>query len=220
MMDITLLVISLLSLIVAATMSLMAWRVLRNERLRSSARVAALAAEIREGSGASPIAGEMFRSTAQRSRLPVMATAAAIVVVLAGAGTMLFGGGANNLFGGGTNNPEDSEAGPLTSRPLAVAPLELIALGHERDSDGLTVRGVLRNPSSGSDLRNLTAVVMLFDRDGGYAASGHAAVQTPRLHPGGETTFVVTISGAAGVERYRVSFRTERDIVPHVDMRS
>ena len=52
------------------------------------------------------------------------------------------------------------------------------------------------------------------------SASGRAAVQAATLGPGGETTFVVTVSGAADVERYRVSFRTEHDVVPHVDMRS
>jgi hypothetical protein len=84
----------------------------------------------------------------------------------------------------------------------------------------LTVRGVLRNPAGGTEIEQLTAVVLLFNREGGYIASGRAAVGTAKLSPGGETTFMVTIAGAPDVQRYRVSFRTARDVVPHVDVRS
>ena len=69
-MEITLLVVSLLSLIVGVTLSLMAWRVLRDERLRSSARVAALAAEIHDTPLAQSVASEMFRPSSPRSAAP------------------------------------------------------------------------------------------------------------------------------------------------------
>jgi hypothetical protein len=78
---------------------------------------------------------------------------------------------------------------------------------------------VLRNPASGKELGQLTAVVLLFNHDGGFVASGRAAVQAPKLDPGGETTFVITIPGVADVGRYRVSFRIEDRVVPHVDVR-
>jgi hypothetical protein len=230
MMDITLLVISLVSLVVAATMSLVVWRMMRDEGLRSKARVAALAAEIHEDPiavyenvprqevveefllrGTSPAAGEMFSATPPRSRLPLIATIAAVI-----AGVVA----ATILFGGPASRPVAADAQSPSARPMAVAPLELVALGHERDADGLTVRGVLRNPSSGTEISHLTAVVLLFNRDGGYVGSGRAVVQAATLGPGGETTFVVTVSGAPEVERYRVSFRTEDDVVPHVDRRS
>jgi hypothetical protein len=94
-----------------------------------------------------------------------------------------------------------------------------MALGHERDADSLTVRGVLRNPANGKALGQLTAVVLLFNHDGGLVTSGRAAVQAPTLEPGAETTFVITIPGVADVGRYRVSFRTEDGVVPHVDRR-
>ena len=45
-MDILLLGITIVSLIVALVMSVTAWRVIRDEKRRSSARVAALSAEI------------------------------------------------------------------------------------------------------------------------------------------------------------------------------
>jgi hypothetical protein len=79
---------------------------------------------------------------------------------------------------------------------------------------------VLRNPAGGAELSRLSAVVLLFNRDGRYVATGRAPVQAATLVPGGETTFVVTVSGAPEVERYRVSFRTEQAVVPHIDRRS
>ena len=79
-----------------------------------------------------------------------------------------------------TRKPQ--QPGSLASRPLAVAPLELIALGHERDGDGLTVRGVVRNPRPDPTVDQLTAVVMLFNRDGGLRgerARGRSDAQAP-----------------------------------------
>jgi hypothetical protein len=111
-----------------------------------------------------------------------------------------------------------SPEGPAAAAPAPV-PLELVALGHERDGDRLTVRGVVRNPASGAARDRVTAVVFLFNRDGGFLASGRATVESPTLPPGGESTFVVTIPGASDVGRYRVSFRTDDRILPHVDRR-
>ena len=94
-----------------------------------------------------------------------------------------------------------------------------MALGHERDADRLTIRGVVRNPPSGSHVSGLTAVVFLFSRDGGFLTSGRAAIDASALAPGAESPFVVTVAGAADVGRYRVSFRTDDGVVPHVDRR-
>jgi hypothetical protein len=102
----------------------------------------------------------------------------------------------------------------------ANAPLELVSLAHERDGDTLTVRGTVRNPSSGSEMSRLTAVVFLFDRDGGFVTSGRAAVDSPELIPGGESAFAVSVSPAGAVARYRVSFRSGDRIVAHVDKRN
>ena len=102
----------------------------------------------------------------------------------------------------------------------AAIPIELVALGYERDGDRLIVRGIVRNPSSGLPLDRVTAVVLLFKEDGGFLGSGRATVETPALGPGGETAFAVTVPGANAVGRYRVSFRSEDRIVPHIDRRS
>lgn len=111
--------------------------------------------------------------------------------------------------------PSDRDA-----MPRSPVPLELVALAHEREGDTLTVRGTIRNPASGAEMNRLTAVVFLFDRNGGFLSSGRAAVESPALIPGGESTFVVTIPAAGDVARYRVSFRSGDQIVSHVDKRS
>mgnify|MGYP001025074949 CR=1 FL=1 len=46
-----------------------------------------------------------------------------------------------------------------------------------------------------------------------------AAVDSTMLGPGGETTFTVTVPAASQIGRYRVSFRTEDRVIPHIDRR-
>jgi hypothetical protein len=65
----------------------------------------------------------------------------------------------------------------------------------------------------------LTAVVLLFTSDGGFLTSGRAVVDAPALRPGGESTFAVTVPRAGDVGRYRVSFRTDDKLIPHLDRR-
>ena len=78
---------------------------------------------------------------------------------------------------------------------------------------------MVRNPAAGARVDRLTAVVFLFNRDGGFLTSGRTMIEPSALVPGGESIFVVTIPGAAEVGRYRVSFRTDDRIVPHLDRR-
>jgi hypothetical protein len=220
-----LIIITLLSLTVAAATSLVAWRAVRNERRRSEARVAALAADI-HGRDTAPVGAamptrSMFESadlTQTRSRLAV-ALGLGMLVVVAGAALAVVLGGAGRSSAVGPRSNAVQQPAAAGSAPVAPAPLELVALSHERDASSLTVRGVLRNPAGGEELGQLMAVVLLFNHDGGFVASGRAAVQAPRLGPGGETTFVITVPDVADVERYRVSFRTEDRAVPHVDLR-
>ena len=143
----------------------------------------------------------------------VFGSAAAVAVVVGrSSGHDLTPAGVNRQSG-------NAAAQAATPNPPAAVPLELVALGHERDGDRLTVRGVIRNPSAGAEVRGLTAVVFLFKDDGGFVGSGRAVIASPALVPGGESAFVVTMAGATDVARYRVSFRTEDRVVPHVDRR-
>ena len=234
-MEITLIVVTALSLAIAGAMSILAWYVAGEERRRSEARVAALAADIRLSDvdpppatavpdvADAPSSGNMFTYIQPVTALPRLATVilAGVLVVGAGAALLVALGrsgdvAANSVAKPAAGAPESQAAVP----PTTARALELVALGHERDRDRLTVRGIVRIPASGSPLNQLTVVVLVYDRAGGFLTTGRALVQAPSLGPGGESTFLVTIPGAANVGRYRVSFRSEDRVIPHVDTRS
>ena len=108
---------------------------------------------------------------------------------------------------------------PAVAQTSASAPLELLALEHDRDDGRFIVRGIVRNPT-GVTIDGLTAVVSVFGRDGGFITSEGAAVAVSTLGPGTEAPFVVIVSGANDVDRYHLSFRTAAGIMPHLDRRA
>ena len=110
--------------------------------------------------------------------------------------------------------------GARSPRRAGARPLELVALGHERDGDRLTVRGVVRNPAAGAAMDGLTAVVVpvqprrrLPDQRPRASRSADARARAANRRSSSR------VPGAADVGRYRVSFRTDDRIVPHVDRR-
>jgi hypothetical protein len=230
-----LLLVTVISMLLALVMSVIAWRVGQEERRRSDARVAALAAEIHEIDRAVPLAPRPLDDLEIRptGRAPVMpssglfanhapARPALRLFAIVGVGVLVFGSAAALavMLGSGPGTGIRDELIAATSGVRAEPPssLELVALGHERDGGGLTVRGVVRNPS-GTETDQLTAVVFLFSRDGGFVASGRAVVQSAANGRPGEGSFVVTVAEANDVGRYRVSFRAGDRVVPHVDRR-
>jgi hypothetical protein len=234
-MDITLALVTLFSLVLAAVMATLAWRVAREERRRSDARVAALAAEIHgrshamrdphDAAGDLPLraetsSAELFASARPpqgRSR-PAAAFAIGVLVVGGVAALIVVLSGRHNTAGApSAGGPQKAQAAKTAD--AGAAPLELVALTHDRDADRLIVRGIVRNPDTGTDVTQLTALVQTFDRDGGVIATGRAMVDAPALAPGMEAPFAVTFTGAADVSKYRVSFRTDDRVVPHVDRR-
>jgi hypothetical protein len=258
-MEMILLGVTLTSSAVAILMGGFAWRLIREERRRSEARIAALAAAIGGDPGIiheeeatavvrrepvvmqeappdmpaadwafrdEPIAlgSDMFtaaqRPAPSRFRLIGIAAAGAVVILAIVAASVT----AISVGRGAVETPT-TPATPAAPAPAPAAappatPLELIALGHERQPDRLTVRGVVRNPTAGAEVRQLNAVVLLFDHDGGFVATARAPIDGADLAPGAERTFVVSIPASADVERYRVSFRSDDHVVPHVDHRS
>jgi hypothetical protein len=217
-------VIAALSLIVSIIMSGVAWRLAREERRRSRARVAVLASDLdldlRPATAGAP-AADLFRGEEpDRSRFAAVlvvggfavATALALLVV-----TGRNGQTAAEPPGAVTGRP--TATGPKPRATTESAPLELVALGHEREGDGIIVRGVVQNPAAGVERDRVAVVVFLFNRDGGFLASGLAAVEVPALAPGSQSGFMVTVPHAGEVGRYRVSFRSDDRIVPHVDRR-
>lgn len=101
----------------------------------------------------------------------------------------------------------------------AAAPLELVSLRHQRQADTLIVSGLVRNPHSGATVKGLSAVAFTFDRQGTFIASGRALLDFPQLGAGDESPFAISVPQSATVSRYRVSFRTEDGVVPHLDRR-
>jgi hypothetical protein len=233
-----LLIVTATSVLLAAIMCVIAWRAAADERRRSDARVAALAAAIHDGE---PSAGRVqagrVLSDPPVSRVPVgrvlsdpppyelfataprASAARPAAAFLIGALTIAAIAAVAVVVPRALSRVPRSESTAVTTAPATPPPLELVALGHERVGDQLTVRGVVRNAPSASATEPLTAVVFLFTPDGGFIASGRAAVQTPANQSGNEATFAVTVPGAADVARYRVSFRTDDRIVPHLDRR-
>jgi hypothetical protein len=232
----TLLLVTLVSMLLAAIMSIVAWRSSHQEQRRSEARIAALAAEIHDEPAMRPAvaepSGDLFAApqparggfrfaTVVAGGLFVCGSAAALAVVSGNASGTASSGAVHAAADQSTQAaPANVERRADASNATAAVPIELVALGSERDGDRLIVRGIVRNPSSGAALDRMTAVVLLFKDDGGFLGSGRATVESPALGPGGETGFTVSMPGVNAVGRYRVSFRSEDRIVPHIDRRT
>ena len=268
-MDIILLGITVVSLIVALVMSVTAWRLMRAEKQRSSARVAALSvganepAYVNRAAGftqasASAVALEQFpdeKAVKPVTRAP-WASPAAEVRMPAEFSPL----GSSELplnepfvthssgFLGATELPRENGgrqkslafaamflftllagglawmmSGPEGTSAAAVgpnSPLELVSLTSARQNDKLAVSGLVRNPVNGKPVDRLSAVVFLFDRTGTFVTSSRANVDFLKLGAGDESPFVVSLDAPPTVARYRVSFRTDDGIVPHVDRRA
>jgi hypothetical protein len=211
--------LTVISMAVAAAMTMVVLRLVFLERRRSAARVAGLEADIYRTSEEDILVLHDPRSLARSSErlltdsppqrsfpiVPVMAVGAVIVL-----GALV-----------GLSRYRPTSDVPVRPAPAVAADqvLQLVSLDHERDDDHLTVRGVVRNPPRGNEVDHLTAVVLLFNQQGGFLTSGRSAVESVALQPGTEARFVVTVPGASDVGKYRVSFRTDDRVVPHVDRR-
>jgi hypothetical protein len=304
-MDIILLAITVVSLIVALVMSVTAWRLMRDEKQRSAARVAALSVAASEPSIANRPAGftpapasaalEQFpdekfvkpvtrapwaspfdsptsaraevaslRTGREQVRMPSEFSAELPLNEFSGPpkGGLSQGDGFSETtrraaaepvvthssgFLGATEIPRDNGgrqkslafaamflfvilagglfwamSGPEGTSAAAVgpnSPLELVSLSSSRQNEKLAVSGLVRNPVNGAPVEKLSAVVFLFDRTGTFVTSSRANVDFLKLGAGDETPFVVMLDAPSTVARYRVSFRTDEGIVPHVDRR-
>lgn len=283
-MEPILLAVTVGSLLVALVMSAAAWRLSREERQRSAARVAALAAaatepDVRLTTATQPVVavandaraaeprapwpnarksslGQTIRTTgatahaaarvpdlalhvsARADELPLqhervvrpstigdgflgsavaappnnsqrgLAVAAGILFLV------LAGGGYFAIFADRAASETTVSAAAATASPL-----ELVSLRHERRGSRLAVSGLVRNPLAGKAIERIAAVVFLFDQQGGFVTSARAEVDFTRLAPGDESPFVISVDAPATVSRYRVSFRTEAGVLPHVDRR-
>jgi hypothetical protein len=208
----SLLVLSITAVGAAIAATAYAWRIARTERLRSDARVAGLAAAI-DGTSAEADTTSMFER-APRSGLqgrPLLklgvgfAMAVLVIVLIA--------------MSGDRHATSADETQPVASGQPAAPALELLSMRHTRSGDGLTVTGLVRNRGA-ADAASIVAVVFVFDRAGGFVASGRAPLEFGSVALGDESPFKVTIPDVKDVGRYRVSFRTPVGVVPHVDRRA
>jgi hypothetical protein len=209
-----LIIVTLSSLALAALMSVIAWRLASEERRRSEARVAVLASDIHDVDVA-PAPAPQIALSADLFTVAQPETSAGRWATVAGLGVIAFCAVLGLAVGLSGVRSASGAGAALTAPP----PLELVALDHDREGDRLVIRGVVRNPASASAVPRLTAVVFLFNRDGGFLASERAAIGAATLAPGSESPFIVTVASAGDVGRYRISFRADDRIVPHVDTR-
>lgn len=204
------------------TLAALVVRLLRAERRRADARIAALAMAVDDAAGGSvledadtPVPASFMLLAPDRSDVPeaprsrsagawTLAGAAAVVVALSAATLVL---------------PRGPEPGTPASAAPPAAAVELMALRHARDGDALAVSGLVRNPAAVPTPR-LTAIVSLVDGAGRVTGRAEAAVEPGVLEPGKETAFRVTLTGAAGAGRYRLAFTDGTAVVPHVDRRA
>lgn len=245
-MDILLLGITIVSLIVALVMSVTAWRVIRDEKRRSSARVAALSAAADAAPG--PFQPDPFPPAAPRRDAPVRkapwsspptparvepepVAIAHATGFLGSADVVTEGSGQRQrslamaavalfvVLSGGLVWMMSGSRATAAAASATTAPLELMSLSHQRQNDKLSISGLVRNPLAGKPVEHLSAVVFLFDRMGTFITSARTNVDFLKLGAGDESPFVVSLDAPASVARYRVSFRTDDGVLPHIDRR-
>jgi hypothetical protein len=258
-MDIILLVITIVSLAVALVMSMAAWRLTRDEKQRSAARVAALSLAAGADDVRPNVSAIGFEARPERPAAKAPWAPAPVAIVtptelplnqpmrveppriseasVSHASGFLGATETTRDTGGGQRGLAFAAialfvvlsgglvwmmSGPRGTTAVAVgpnSPLELVSLSHARQDEKLAVSGLVRNPVSGKPVERLSAVVFLFDRTGTFVTSSKANVDFLRLSAGDESPFVVSIDAPATVARYRVSFRTDEGIIPHIDRR-
>jgi hypothetical protein len=228
--EITLITVTLLSLFLAISMGVVTWRLVQEERRRSAARLAALAAELGRGGelsvneAADPLApgspadgdaanapeaetGGLFSSGFQSTstgwgRFAALAAAAVVGLVVAATVLLLSRPGAGDAAADDGGRP----------------PLDLIALRHAAEGPFLDISGSVRNPAA-VDAERLSVVAMAFDAAGTLVATRRTPVDTPSLPPGADSPFTIRLL-AAGINRYRISFLLDETTIPHIDRRS
>ncbi len=224
--------ITLASVAIAVVMAIVAARVLRDERLRSDARVEALARMA--GGPDSPPPNALAGFLPEPERAPEhLATAAVVpvegaadlfaepdrtspwkvrVAIAAGiAGVLLAVAGAAMLRSTPHTGVDDA-----ASAPAAAAPLELLALRDTMEQGRLIVSGRV---AANRGVDGITATVSLFGPGGGFLASGRTPLDTAPLD-GSQWAFSVAVPIDGPVARYRVSFRDSTGrAVAHVDRR-
>ena len=222
-MDFVLVSITALSLILALAMGVVLFTVLREDRQRADARVAALAAAsarfdlplshrqpepAREPDQVVHTSSELFAVNGEPSPwVRRLGVAAALAVVIGGVGYVLL--------------PARTAAPAAPAATARNLPLELLTLSHTQQPSGLTISGSVYNPRGAAPVSQVFAAAILFGPDGNVVTSARAPLDFTTLGPGEESPFVITVPLAAAVARYRVGFRlADGSVIAHVDRRA
>lgn len=242
MVEMTLIAVTLLSLFLAIAMGVVTWRLVQEERRRSAARLAALAAELGgEGWSASDDPGPFAPRSANElpdrsapepagdggaarepeagigglfsSPVPPAPAGWGRLAALAGAAGLVLAVLATVFLSG--SGAGDAAESLDDARP----PLDLIALRHAAEGPFLDISGSVRNPLAAAGPARLSVVAMAFDEAGTLVATRRTPVETPSLPPGADSPFTIRLL-AAGISRYRISFLLDETTIPHIDRRS
>jgi len=242
-MDATLVTVTVLSMTMAAALSAIVWRMLRLERQRSNARVAALTVAAlgvanadravddlplapgrssEEGPDGSPARRHLSdaRMFAERERESPWGTRFAVMAALA------LGIASIVLFSLAARAPKAraAQSAPASVSQAAATPngaqLELLSLNDTRQRGALTITGLVQNPRTSVNLSRVAVTAYAFDEHGSFLASGRALIDVTALAPGEESPFTVTVPVTDNVSRYRIGFRDESGrVIAHVDRR-
>jgi len=213
--------VSLVSVALAIGMGLVLAHVVRAERRRSDARVAALSQmaiddfmpEPEPASDAPVMTDDavdgLFKDPAAdspwRARIAIAGALALVATVVLGIASL--------------RSTASRTAGHQAE--TVSTPLQLLELGHTQSGAGLTVAGRVQNPRGGQPVSDLTVTVFLFDQNGSFMTSGRTSLEVPTLGAGTASAFSVTIPVNGSVARYRVSFRdSSGHPVTHIDRRN
>jgi hypothetical protein len=247
-MDTTLVTVTVLSMGMAAALSVIVWRMLRDERRRSDARVAALTQAAAVGRPAGDIRHRVLangdlplRAAVPPAREPVLTPAAAPAPAMLNmfveparstpwrnrfavmGGIALLGASVALFAMAGRTRPARPDAVSSLQAPTfnAGAPgLELLSLRDARSTDALTITGMVRNPRGAAARSRVAVTAYAFDDKGAFLASGRALLDVTALAPGDDSPFVVTVPVTDNVARYRIGFRAEDGrVIAHVDRR-
>jgi hypothetical protein len=237
-MDTTLVTVTLLSMAMAASLSVIVWRMLRDERRRSDARVIALTATRTRDQGTrdqgtsdlplreAPVSARVSTAAlfAERKvaspwgpRFAVMAGLGLVVASVILFALTATGKAAATRQAGRT---AVTAAAAETGTTPGGAGLELLSLRDTRQPGSLTITGLVQNPRGGAPLSRVTVTAYAFDDNGAFLASGRALIDVTALSPGDESPFVVSVPVTETVARYRIGFRGEDGrVIAHIDKR-
>ena len=234
-MDTTLVTVTLMSMAMAASLSVIVWRMLRDERRRSDARVIALTTMAAHHQGprtndrgtrdlvlrelparSAALFAEPEHTSPWGHRFAVMAglalvLASAILFLLTANGRAARPAAAQGRISAGGAQPAANPTGPG---------LELLSLRDTRQTGSLMITGLVRNAHGADAMSRVTVTAYVFDDNGAFLASGRAPIDVTALAPGDESPFVVSVPVTETVARYRIGFRTDDGrVIAHIDKR-